>query len=89
VLLKAPQTEFLLEPAFAAIEVLSSEDRMSLMLEKLKEYAQTGVKHIWVIDPRLQTIHVYSDGVLHEVKDDFVATSEPRLELTRDEIFRR
>jgi Uma2 family endonuclease len=89
VLLAWPETRYLLEAAFLVIEILSERDAMSQMIEKLGEYDRKGVKHIWVIDPRLETIHVYSHGVLNEVKDDFVATDDPRLELTRDEIFRR
>jgi Uma2 family endonuclease len=89
VLLQWPETPYLMDAAFIAIEVLSQRDSMSSMMEKLAEYDRKGVKHIWVIDPRLQTIHVYGDGVLNEVKGESVATDEPRLELTRAEIFRR
>lgn len=67
VLLKAPQTDFLLEAAFIAIEILSDDDRMSQVMEKLAEYEVAGVEHIWVIDPRLKTMFVYSNGQLTAV----------------------
>src|SRR5690349_21118373 len=51
VLLARPETKYLVEAAFVAIEILSEDDRMSRTIEKLKEYEQKGVKHIWVIDP--------------------------------------
>jgi Uma2 family endonuclease len=87
VLLTRPQTRFLVDAAFVAIEILSEKDSMSRMLEKLEEYSQMGVPNIWLIDPRMQTLFVYSSGRLDEVRGDTIATCEPRLELTRQEIF--
>lgn len=89
VLLAAPNTRYLLDAAFIAIEILSDDDRMTKMMEKLEEYDQKGVSNIWVIDPRLQKISVYSNGDLHEERQDVIATADPRLELTREEIFQQ
>jgi Uma2 family endonuclease len=88
VLLKLPKTKYLADAAYVAIEILSEDDRMSRMIEKLDEYERKGVANIWVIDPRLRTMSVYIKGSLHEIRGDRIATAgEPRLELTRDEIF--
>ncbi len=89
VLLAAPETKYLLDAAFLAVEILSEDDSMTKMMEKLEEYERKGVANIWVIDPRLGKMSVYSGGDLHEVKEDVIATGEPRLELTREEIFRQ
>jgi hypothetical protein len=40
-----------------------------------------------LIDPRLGKMSIYSGGSLSEVQGDVIATTNPRLELTRDEIF--
>ena|SRR5450432_717120 len=88
VMLVLPKTRYLVDAAFLAVEILSKKDSMSKMMEKLEEYARKGVPNIWVIDPRLRTIAVYSSGTLNEVRGDRVATTgDPCLELTRDEIF--
>jgi Uma2 family endonuclease len=88
VLLAAPKTKYLLEAAYVAVEILSEEDRMTLMMEKLEEYDHKGVPNIWLIDPRLRKLAVYANGALNEVGGDRISTSgDPRLELTRDEIF--
>src|SRR5437763_664887 len=92
VVLQAPKPKFLLDAAFLAVEILSEDDRMSRMMEKLEEYDQEeydqkGIRHIWLIDPRLQKVSVYSGGALNEVRDAIVATTDPRLELSREEIF--
>jgi Uma2 family endonuclease len=76
-----------LEAAFLAIEILSEDDRMSQMIERLEEYEKKGVPNIWVIDPRLKMMSVYSQGALQEIRGDVIATGDPRLELTRQEIF--
>ena len=88
VMLVLPKTKYLLDAAFLAIEVLSEDDRMTRIMERLEEFDRKGVPNIWVIDPRLHTIAVYASGVLNEVRGDRVATTgDPCLELTRDEIF--
>ncbi|HTS24233.1 MAG TPA: Uma2 family endonuclease [Bryobacteraceae bacterium] len=90
VLLSPPKTKYLLDAAFLVIEILSEDDRMTKMMEKLEEYSRKGVPNIWVIDPRLRTISIYSGGDLHEVRGDVVATAaagDIRLELAREEIF--
>ena len=59
------------------------------MMEKLEEYDQTGVPNIWLIDPRLRKMCVYSGGALNELRGDIIATRTSRLELTREEIFQQ
>jgi Uma2 family endonuclease len=89
VMLALPKTRYLLYAAFLAVEILSDDDRTSETLEKLEEYDRKGVAHIWLIDPRLGKMSIYSGGTLSEVRGDIIATSNPRLELTRDDIFRQ
>ena len=83
VLLSAPKTKYLPEAAFIAIEILSEDDRMTEVMTKLAEYEDSGVAHIWLIDPRLKTLSVYSGWNLNRV-DAFQAGD---IELTADEIF--
>ena len=87
VLLSSPQTKVLLEAPFVAIEILSEQDSMSRVIEKLKEYAAIGTPHIWVFDPRVKQMFTFRSNSLREVEGDVIATDEPRLELTRAEVF--
>jgi len=48
------------------IEILSPDDRMSEVREKLQEYVDWGVPHVWLVDPRTRTLYECRDG-LHEV----------------------
>ncbi len=38
-------------PPLVAIEVLSPEDRLTAVREKLAEYRAWGVPHVWLVDP--------------------------------------
>ena len=87
VLLEAPKTRYLLDAAFLVIEILSEGDVMSVVIEKLKEYAAKGVPNIWLIDPRLQTISVYRPPTLQEVQGDTITTADAAVHLSRSEIF--
>jgi Uma2 family endonuclease len=51
VLLAPPKTKYLLDAAFLAIEILSEDDSMTRMMEKLEEYERKGVPNIWLFDP--------------------------------------
>ena len=86
VLLAWPATKYPLDAPFIAIEILSEDDRMSAVIEKLKEYAAKGTPHIWVVDPRLQQMFTFRQNCLAEVEGN-LATDDPRLELTREEVF--
>ncbi len=87
VLLAAPKTRYLLDAAFLVVEVLSEGDVMSVVIEKLKEYANKGVQNIWLIDPRLQLLWTYHPPTLVEIEGDAISTADATVELTRAEIF--
>lgn len=43
-----------------AVEVLSPDDRVSEVEQKVAEWLAGGAKQVWVVSPRLKTITVYS-----------------------------
>jgi Uma2 family endonuclease len=87
VLLSAPTTRYLLDAAFIVVEILSEGDVMSVVVEKLREYAAKGVQNVWVIDPRLRLMWSYSGHTLVEVETDLISTTDGSVELSHDEIF--
>jgi Uma2 family endonuclease len=87
VLLTAPKTRYLLDAAFLVVEVLSESDVMSVVIEKLKEYANKGVPNIWLVDPRLQLVWMYQPPTLVEVEGEAITTADRSVELFRSEVF--
>jgi Uma2 family endonuclease len=87
VTLNFPSGKVLLDPPFVAIEILSEDDRMSRVIERLLEFAAIGTPNIWVIDPRLKKMFTFHGNTLQEVEGDAIASENPRLELTRAETF--
>jgi Uma2 family endonuclease len=54
-------------PPLLVAEVVSPDDRVNDLLQKLDEYHVWGVRHIWLIEPELKQIHVYDNGSLTRV----------------------
>jgi Uma2 family endonuclease len=50
----------LTEPPFLCIEIVSPEDRVSRMEEKIDDYLKFGVQYVWLIDPRKESAWSYT-----------------------------
>jgi Uma2 family endonuclease len=60
----APDEQMITHPPLVVFEILSPEDRMTRVLEKLADYERMGVGAIWVIDPRQSVYYRYASGQL-------------------------
>jgi Uma2 family endonuclease len=47
----APRVQILTDPPFVCIEILSPEDRLAAMQEKVDDYLHMGVRYVWIINP--------------------------------------
>ena len=59
-----PKEQVVTAPPLAVFEVLSPEDRVQDLYEKLDDYTAMGIPHIWVIDPRSGIFKRYTNGNL-------------------------
>ena len=50
-------------PPLIAIEVLSTDDRLSKVREKLEEYKAWGVPHVWLVDPHSRRMYTCEPGL--------------------------
>lgn len=55
-------------PPLLAIEILSPDDRMNRVIERLDDFLAMGVEHLWVLDPEERTAYTYSASGLQLVK---------------------
>jgi len=82
-----PTEPILTSPPFIAIEILSKDDRISQMQERIDDYLNFGVRHVWVVDPRTRRAWVHTKEGAHEAKDGILRTEDPAIELPLPEIF--
>lgn len=75
-------------PPFLWIEVLSPEDRMSRVEQRIDDYLAMGVRYVWLLDPETKRAYAATaDSGLHEVKASSLKTENPVLELPPAEVF--
>lgn len=75
------------EPPFLCAEVLSRDDRMSEMQERIDDYLRFGVPYVWVIDPRTRRGWVHTPDGSREVKDGVLRTANPDLAVPLEQLF--
>lgn len=52
------------QPPLIAIEIFSSDDRMSKVLEKLAAFKAWGVPHVWLVNPYTQRMFVFEENLM-------------------------
>lgn len=65
----APFEEIVTYPPLLCVEILSKDDTMTQMQEKIDDYLSMGVRNVSVIDPRLRQGYLYTADGMHEAKD--------------------
>ncbi len=71
-------------PPLIAIEILSPDDRMSAVLEKLDEFHKWGVAHVWLVDPHARRMYAYHAGL---VETEVLRIPRMGVEITASDIF--
>jgi Uma2 family endonuclease len=65
----APREAVIHTPPMLCMEILSKDDRMSDILERVKDYFEMGVPTCWIIDPATRTGWTATPGNLAEATD--------------------
>jgi Uma2 family endonuclease len=73
------------QPPLVVVEILSKDDRHVDLMQKLEEYHNWGVAHIWVIDPSLKRFSMYTGFGLQNVSS--LSLSDYPFQLTPTELF--
>jgi Uma2 family endonuclease len=71
-------------PPLIVIEILSPDDRMSAVLEKLDEFRKWGVAHVWLVDPHARRMYTYEAELAETARLQIPAMG---VELNADDIF--
>lgn len=81
-----PKEQIFTRPPFICIEILSPEDRISRMNQRIQDYLSFGVQHVWVLDPQNKQAFVCTQDGWREVKDA-LRTENPDIVLPLSEVF--
>lgn len=84
---KLPRTPILEIPPLVAIEILSPEDRLSRIQQRIDDYLAMGTPFVWLIDPDTRRAWVYRPGSIEECKDGNLQAGPPDFVLPLKEIF--
>jgi Uma2 family endonuclease len=71
------QGEIFTNPPHLCIEILSKNDTMEYMQEKIDDYLRFGVPYIWIINPRLRKGYVATKAGIVEAASGILETRDP------------
>ena len=69
-----PSEPVFTSPPFVCVEILSPEDRIRRMQERIDDYLAFGVSYVWVIDPKTGRSWAYTNEGISELKDGVLRT---------------
>ncbi len=80
-----PAEQILRTPPFICIEILSPEDRMARVRERVNDYIAFGVPYIWILNPKSrEALRCTREGML-EVTE--LRTADPEIVVPLDALF--
>jgi len=83
---EAPQSRFIRTPPFIVVEILSPEDRVSALGDKIDDYLDFVVPNIWVVDPARRIVSSWNREGSH-VFAGVATTTDGSISITLEEIF--
>ena len=71
------------------IEILSKDDRMSAMHEKVDDYLAMGVRHVWLIDPSTRRAYDFTTDGMREPERGLLKVTNSDIAVPMEGIFRQ
>ena len=86
-LLRISDEPIVTSPPFICIEVLSKDDTMDYMQEKIDDYLDFGVPYVWIINPRNKKAYVVTRAGMVEVTSGVLETKDPAISMPLSALF--
>jgi len=83
----APRERIITHAPLIAIEILSPEDRMNRMQEKVDDYIEFGVENVWVIDPETRKAWTADTTGFHIVQSGELTVPGTPIRVVLSELF--
>lgn len=71
------QGQIFTAPPFLCVEILSKDDSLMSLQERIDDFLAFGVPYVWVIDPKNKRGWVYTKESITEAKDGVLRTAGP------------
>jgi Uma2 family endonuclease len=82
-----PDEQIFRQPPFICIEVLSKDDSLRSVQNRVDDYLKFGVPNVWVVEPFGRRAWTYSLEGNREVKDGVLRTENPSIEVLLADVF--
>lgn len=82
-----PDEQVFTRPPFLCVEILSPEDRISRMQQRIDDYLAFGVEYVWLVDPQTRRAWIYRCDGAREVHDGLLCTENPNIEVRLADLF--
>jgi Uma2 family endonuclease len=82
-----PAGQILTTPPLLCVEILSPEDTISRLNDRVREYLEFGVPVVWVIDPAERRVWTYRASGMQEASGDSVHLDGTDIEVPFSKIF--
>jgi len=82
-----PNEEIFTSPPHLCIEILSKDDTMVAMQERIDDYLNFGVPYIWIISPKIRKGYVVTRAGMVESKSGILETDNPKIAVPLDLLF--
>ena len=80
-----PEEQVFTRPPFICIEILSPEDRLAAMEERVADFLKMGVPYVWIVNPRTRKAwRCTAQGMLEERE---LRTEDPAIVVPVDALF--
>ena len=80
-----PLEQIFTKPPFICIEILSPDDRMAAMQEKVDDYMRMGVSYVWIVNPRNRKAYRGTSTGFQEVTE--LRTENPEMAVPLEALF--
>lgn len=80
-------TRILRTPALLFVEILSPEDTLGRIRQRVDDYLNFGTEHIWIVDPELRKAYVCSKTGFQEPENGVLAIPGSPIRVVLSELF--
>jgi Uma2 family endonuclease len=85
--LSQEQGEIFTNPPHLCIEILSKDDTMQYMQQKIDDYLNFGVPYVWIINPQNRKGYVFTSEGMVEARSGVLETKDPVISVPLSVLF--